>query len=184
MSVAGDQIALPRPARFRRKLKGGFRGLGPPPPRPRPVEAPLWGFRPPDGASRQPARRSRCESGTGRGSGVTGLLSQPSPNPLNAPGSRSHQPRAWGQGGQTASAELLNSLVKKFSNRPLLPNQFKNKKVTGKGSWRQRTEHPEPRHQPEVLFKKEGTRVCLWPIHTDVWQKPSQYCKLIILQLK
>ena len=24
----------------------------------------------------------------------------------------------------------------------------------------------------------------LWPIHVDVWQKPSQYCKAIILQLK
>ena len=26
--------------------------------------------------------------------------------------------------------------------------------------------------------------VYLWPIHTDVWQNPSQYCKVIILQLK
>ena len=30
----------------------------------------------------------------------------------------------------------------------------------------------------------EGTPVYLWLIHADVWQKPSQYCKLIILQLK
>ena len=29
-----------------------------------------------------------------------------------------------------------------------------------------------------------GTHVYLWPIHVDVWQKPSQYCKVIILQLK
>ena len=29
----------------------------------------------------------------------------------------------------------------------------------------------------------ESTRVYLWPIHTDVWQKPSQYFKVIILQL-
>ena len=28
------------------------------------------------------------------------------------------------------------------------------------------------------------TRVCLRPIHTDVWQKPSQYCKVAILLLK
>ena len=28
---------------------------------------------------------------------------------------------------------------------------------------------------------REGTHVCLWPIHVDVWQKPSQYCKVIIL---
>ena len=28
-----------------------------------------------------------------------------------------------------------------------------------------------------------GTHVYLWPLHTDVRQKPSQYCKVIILQL-
>ena len=33
-------------------------------------------------------------------------------------------------------------------------------------------------------FKKEGTYVHLWLIHTDVWQKSTQYCKAIILQLK
>ena len=33
-------------------------------------------------------------------------------------------------------------------------------------------------------LKMEETHVYLWPIHIDVWQKPSQYCKLIILQLK
>ena len=26
-------------------------------------------------------------------------------------------------------------------------------------------------------FMMEGIHVCLWPIHTDVWQKPSQYLK-------
>ena len=26
-------------------------------------------------------------------------------------------------------------------------------------------------------FRKEGTYVCLWPIHFDAEQKPSQYCK-------
>ena len=25
-------------------------------------------------------------------------------------------------------------------------------------------------------FKREGTYVYLWPIHVDVWQKPTQYC--------
>ena len=35
-----------------------------------------------------------------------------------------------------------------------------------------------------VRFKKEGTYVYLWVIHVDVWQKPTQYCKAIILQLK
>ena len=30
-------------------------------------------------------------------------------------------------------------------------------------------------------FKREGTYVYLWLIHIDVWQKPTQYCKEIIL---
>ena len=29
-----------------------------------------------------------------------------------------------------------------------------------------------------------GTHVYLWPIHVDVRQKPSQYCRVIIFQLK
>ena len=33
-------------------------------------------------------------------------------------------------------------------------------------------------------FRREGTQVYLWPIHVAIWQKPSQYCKIIILQLK
>ena len=33
-------------------------------------------------------------------------------------------------------------------------------------------------------FKREGTCVYLRLIHVDVWQKPIQYCKAIILQLK
>ena len=33
-------------------------------------------------------------------------------------------------------------------------------------------------------FKGEGTYVYLWLIYADVWQKPIQYCKAIILQLK
>ena len=32
-------------------------------------------------------------------------------------------------------------------------------------------------------FRNGGTQ-CLWPIHVEVWQKPSPYCKVIILQLK
>ena len=30
-------------------------------------------------------------------------------------------------------------------------------------------------------FRMRGTHVYLWPIHFDVWQKPLQYCKVIIL---
>ena len=35
-------------------------------------------------------------------------------------------------------------------------------------------------------FRREGTRVRLRPVHVDgdVWQKPSQYCKVVILQLR
>ena len=33
-------------------------------------------------------------------------------------------------------------------------------------------------------FKKETTYVYLWLIHVDIWQKPTQYCKAIIFQLK
>ena len=31
---------------------------------------------------------------------------------------------------------------------------------------------------------REGTYVYLWLIYVDLWQKPTQYCKAIILQLK
>ena len=31
-------------------------------------------------------------------------------------------------------------------------------------------------------FRREATYVNLWLIHVDVWQKPAQYCKAIILQ--
>ena len=34
------------------------------------------------------------------------------------------------------------------------------------------------------VFKREGTCVYLWVIHADVRQKPTQYCKAVILQLK
>ena len=33
-------------------------------------------------------------------------------------------------------------------------------------------------------FKREGTYAYLWLIHGDVWQKPTQYGKAVILQLK
>ena len=36
----------------------------------------------------------------------------------------------------------------------------------------------------EGRVKREGTDVYLWLIPVDVWQKPRQYCKAIILQLK
>ena len=33
-------------------------------------------------------------------------------------------------------------------------------------------------------FKREGIYTYLWPIHVEVWQKPPQYCRVSILQLK
>ena len=33
-------------------------------------------------------------------------------------------------------------------------------------------------------FKREGTYVYLWLIQVDVWQKPTQFYKAIIFQLK
>ena len=33
-------------------------------------------------------------------------------------------------------------------------------------------------------LKREGTSVYLWLIQVGIWQKPTQYCKAIILQLK
>ena len=33
-------------------------------------------------------------------------------------------------------------------------------------------------------FKREGTYVYVWLIHVDVWQKPTQFYKALILQLK
>ena len=33
-------------------------------------------------------------------------------------------------------------------------------------------------------FRREGTYVDLWVIYVGVWQKPTQYCKAIVLQLK
>ena len=34
------------------------------------------------------------------------------------------------------------------------------------------------------VFKREGAYVYLWRIHVDVWQKPLQDYKVIILQFK
>ena len=31
---------------------------------------------------------------------------------------------------------------------------------------------------------REGGHIYLWLIHVAVWQRPTQYCKAIILQLK
>ena len=33
-------------------------------------------------------------------------------------------------------------------------------------------------------FQEGRMQVCLWLVHGDVWQRPSQYCKVVILRLK
>ena len=33
-------------------------------------------------------------------------------------------------------------------------------------------------------FKREGARVYVWLSHVVIWQKPTQHCKAVILQLK
>jgi len=43
--------------------------------------------------------------------------------------------------------------------------------------------------QRDRVRREEGsgwwaTCVDLWPIHVDAWQKPSQHCKVVILQLE
>ena len=39
--------------------------------------------------------------------------------------------------------------------------------------------------KPEMLaIVKKSLLIYLWLIHADVWQKPTQYCKAITLQLK
>ena len=39
-------------------------------------------------------------------------------------------------------------------------------------------------HQKERERERAGTYVYLWLTHVDVWQKPTQFHKAIILQLK
>ena len=38
--------------------------------------------------------------------------------------------------------------------------------------------------QHQGIFQQVSSYVYLWLIHVDVWQKPTQHCKAIILQLK
>ena len=32
-------------------------------------------------------------------------------------------------------------------------------------------------------LRREGTHVCLWPLHVSVWQKPSQYCNYPLIKI-
>ena len=53
--------------------------------------------------------------------------------------------------------------------------------VIARGGWGERLGGGE---RWRGALKREGTQVYLWLIRVDVWQKPSQYCGVIILQLK
>ena len=53
---------------------------------------------------------------------------------------------------------------------PGLCNNLEGWEGVGGGSWEKGSE--------------EGIDIYLWVIHVDVWQKPTQYCEEIILQLK
>ena len=35
-----------------------------------------------------------------------------------------------------------------------------------------------------ICLQREGTYIYLWLMHVDVWQKPTKFCKAIILKLK
>ena len=43
---------------------------------------------------------------------------------------------------------------------------------------------PEECDRVGQRFKREGTYLYLWLMHVDILQKPTEYCKTIILQLK
>ena len=61
---------------------------------------------------------------------------------------------------------------KKEKEKHIIPDQTYTTQRAGMG-W-----------QVRGRFKREETHIYLWLIHVDVWQKPTQYCKAIILQLK
>ena len=46
-------------------------------------------------------------------------------------------------------------------------------------------EPPNPQNHPHQREVQEGRdKLYQWVIHVDVWQKPTQFCKAIILKLK
>ena len=59
--------------------------------------------------------------------------------------------------------------------------------LTGSGTTpcpRKREMEPNRRREVGGRFKTEGTYVYLWLVHVNVWQKPTQFFKAIILQFK
>lgn len=52
--------------------------------------------------------------------------------------------------------------------------------------WRSRAPKAGALGQPQRggVRRREGDSVHLWPIHADPWQRPSQHCRVTVLQLK
>ena len=82
------------------------------------------------------------------------------------------------RGEKSMEADTLLLYVKQIANGNLLPNLGN----SNQGSVT--TQRDGKGWELEGRFRREGTDVYLWLIHVDVWQKPKQYCKAIILQLK
>ena len=77
------------------------------------------------------------------------------------------------QSNNSASGHRPQRIVSKYSSRYLYTSIHSS--IIHK---RQKVEAMRGR------YKREGTYVCLWLIHIDVWQKSTHYCKAVILQLK
>ena len=99
------------------------------------------------------------------------------------PRRRRHRDRfvdpVWeGEGGQTNSSIEIYTLwdVKQIAGRNLLYDAGSSNLVL--------CDNLEGWDGVRGRFKREGTHVCLWLIHGDVWQKPIQHFRVIILQLK
>ena len=89
--------------------------------------------------------------------------------------------RGWGKEGgmyEENEMETYITICKQTANENLLCDSGNSKRgsVT--------TQRGGMGREVGGMFKWEGTRVNLWLIHVDVWQKPTQHCKAIILQLK
>ena len=70
----------------------------------------------------------------------------------------------------------------------LLPGKSHGRRtLVGYSPWGHKESDTTERWHTFPFFKKGislWTYIYLWLIHADVWQKPTQYCKVIILQLK
>ena len=87
--------------------------------------------------------------------------------------------RGW-RLGQTENSTEIYPLpnIKQIANEKLLYNRG------GSTWWSVTTQRGGMGWEVGRTFKREGTFVCLWLIYVDIWQKPTQHCKAIILQLK